>query len=35
MFKRIRNILISFFVILQGFPGQNPKYRRGNFKGIG
>jgi len=33
MFKRIWNIFISFLVILQGFRGQNPKYRRGNVKG--
>jgi len=35
MFRRIRNTLISFFVILQGFRGWNPKCRRGNVKGVG
>jgi hypothetical protein len=35
MFKKIWNTLISFFVILQGFWGQNPKYKGGNVKGVG
>jgi hypothetical protein len=35
MFKKIRNTFISFYVILQGFRGRNPKYRAGNVKGVG
>jgi hypothetical protein len=35
MFRRIWNIFISFFIIFQGFRGQNPNYRRGNVKGLG
>ncbi len=35
MFKRTQSTFISSSIILQGFWAQNPKYRRGNVKGIG
>jgi hypothetical protein len=35
MFRMLQNTFISFFVIFQGFWGQNPKYRKGNVKGVG
>jgi hypothetical protein len=34
MFRRIQNTCISFSVIFQGFQGCNPKYKRGNVKGL-
>jgi hypothetical protein len=34
MFKALLNTFISFSIMFQGFQGQNPKYRRGNVKGL-
>jgi hypothetical protein len=32
--RRLQNVDISFSVISQGFWGWNPKYKRGNVKGV-
>jgi hypothetical protein len=32
--RRLHSDFISFFVIPQGFWGQNPKYKGGNVKGV-
>jgi hypothetical protein len=34
MLKRLQNAFNSFSIISQGFQGRNPKYRRGNVKGV-
>jgi hypothetical protein len=31
----MHSTLISFFLILQGFQGQNPNYKRDDVKGVG
>ncbi len=33
--QKVIGDFISFFVISQGFQGQNPKYKRSNVKGVG
>jgi hypothetical protein len=35
MFIMLQNTFITFSIIFQGFQGWNPKYRRGNDKGVG
>jgi hypothetical protein len=35
MLRALLNTFISFSIMFQRFRGQNPKYRRGNVKGVG
>jgi hypothetical protein len=34
MIRRLQNAVISFSIVSQGLRRQNPKYKRGNVKGV-